>query len=333
MNTVIEKLEYHLPEQVITNQDLEKQFPDWSSERIEKKLGVKERHIVKQNETSLDLGYQAALKVLSPSDIESIDFLLFCTQSPDYFLPTSACVLQDKLKLRTTIGALDFNLGCSGFIYGLALAKSLIKSELAQRVLLITSETYSKFIHPKDKANRSIFGDGASSTIISASESEKILHFDLGTDGMGKNNLIVPAGAMRNQININPEETVDESGNIRTDNNLYMNGPEIFNFTINNVPITVEQCLKKNNLTLDEINFVIFHQANKYMLNHLQRKLRIPNDKFYVDMENTGNTVSSTIPIALKKSLEKGLVKKGDKVLLAGFGVGYSWGATIIIIN
>lgn len=331
MNAAIETLEYYLPNQVLTNLDLEKEFPEWSSEKIENKIGVKERHVVGKSETSLDLAYEAANKVLANTNRDNIDFLLLCTQSPDYFLPTTACVLQDKLNLPTC-GALDFNLGCSGFVYGLALAKGLIKSEIAKRILLVTSETYTKFIHPKDKANRSIFGDGACATIISASENEKILQFDLGTDGKGMENLIVPAGALRNPLNLNPEEIVDESGNIRTVNNLYMNGPEIFNFTIKNVPVTVSECLRKNKLTLNEIDFVIFHQANKYMLNHLQRKMNIPNNKFYIDIENSGNTVSSTIPIALKKSLEKGLVKSGDKVLLAGFGVGYSWGASVIII-
>jgi len=307
MSCLISKLEYYLPESILTNQDLERIFPEWSSEKISEKIGIKQRHITRENETSFDLALNVANKVLQGFDRSKIDFLLLCTQSPDYFLPTSACILQNRLGLNRTIGALDYNLGCSGYIYGLAIAKGLISAKVAKHVLLITSETYSKFIYFKDKANRTIFGDGASATIISESEKEKIFEFDLGTDGSGMKNLIVPNGAMRNSFDFKPVEIDDEMG-IRTNNHLFMNGPEIFNFTLENVPSTVNKCLIKNSLSIDDVNFVIFHQANKYMLNHLRRKIKIPDEKFYINIENTGNTVSSTIPIALKDSMEKGIV-------------------------
>jgi 3-oxoacyl-[acyl-carrier-protein] synthase III len=330
MGSEIGKISYFLPEKVVTNDDLAVEFPEWDSEKIENKIGVRERHISDENETALDLGYNAASELLKDYDKSKIDFLLLCTQSPDYFLPTSACVLQEKLGLNRNIGALDFNLGCSGFVYGLAVSKGLIESGIAGNVLLITSETYNKFIHKKDKANRTIFGDAAAATVISKSETQKIFQFDLGTDGRGKNNLIVVNGGMRNRFCGNAVERSDDNGNVISDNNLFMNGPEIFNFTIEMVPKTIDNCLRKNNLSLDQINYVIFHQANKYMLAHLRKKLGIPEEKFYINLEKTGNTVSATIPIALKDCRERGLVKKGDKVLLAGFGVGYSWGTVII---
>lgn len=332
MKSSIKKIEYYLPKNILTNNQLEKEFPEWNAEKIEKKTGIRERHIADGNETALDLGLKAAEKVLEDYNKSKIDFLLFCTQSPDYYLSTGACILQDKLGLITDIGAFDFNLGCSGFVYGLAISKSFIQSGIANNVLLITSETYTKHIHPKDKGNRTIFGDGASATIIESSEEEGILEFSLGTNGIGYNNLIVPNGGLRNRYDINAKEIDDDSGSIRTKNNLYMNGPEIFNFTIEAVPVVVSQCLEKNQTNLNKINYIIFHQANKYMIEYLRKKLKIPKDKFYNNLLHTGNTVSATIPIALKDCLDNRIVAEGDKVLLVGYGVGYSWGATIIKI-
>jgi 3-oxoacyl-[acyl-carrier-protein] synthase-3 len=326
----IRAIEYYLPENIVSNEQLVKEFPEWNLEKISEKIGINQRHVVANNETALDLALFASEKVLKSFGKDLIDFILLCTQSPDYYLPTSACILQNRLNLKTSIGALDFNLGCSGFVYGLALAKGLIQTRIATNVLLVTAETYSKHIHRKDKANRSIFGDGAAATIISETGVNKIFEFELGTDGSGMNNLIVRNGALRNQFNPFEKETIDESGNLSNNNFLYMNGPEIFNFTIENVPTLVNKVLTKNSLSLESIDYFIFHQANKYMLDYLRKKTKIPIEKFYQNMENTGNTVSSTIPIALKDCFERNLVKKGDKVLLAGFGVGYSWGATII---
>ena len=332
MGVKITNIEYCLPEKIITNDQLSKEFPAWSSEKIEKKVGIRERHIVKEDETALDLALVAGKKILKNYDKDKIDFLLFCTQSPEYYLPSGACILQDRLGLKTAIGAFDYNLGCSGFVYGLAMAKSLINSNIAKNILLITSETYTKHIHPKDKSNRTIFGDAAAATIIEKSEEIQIGEFVLGTDGSGYKNLIVPNGGLRNRYDPNAEEIEDGSGSIRTNNDIYMNGPEIFNFTIKAVPKVVSETLEKNNTTLGEIDYVIFHQSNKYMNEYLRKKINIPKNKFCENLLLKGNTVSTTIPIAIKDSLDNNLIKKGDKVLLVGFGVGYSWGGTIITI-
>jgi len=332
MSVKILNIEYYLPKTIITNDDLAKQFSDWSSEKIEKKVGIKERHIVKEDETALDLALEAGKKILKNYDKDKIDFLLLCTQSPEYYLPSGACILQDRLGLKTNIGAFDYNLGCSGFIYGLAVAKSLINSNIAKNILLITSETYTKHIHPKDKGNKTIFGDAAAAIIIEKSEEEQIGEFVLGTDGSGYEDLIVPNGGLRNRYDVNAKEIDDGSGSIRTDNNLYMNGPEIFNFTIKAIPKVVDEILAKNNITLDDLDYVIFHQANKYMNEYLRKKINIPKEKFYLNLLHTGNTVSATIPIAIKDALDNKLIKRGDKVLLVGFGVGYSWGGTIVIL-
>ncbi|AKK72817.1 3-oxoacyl-ACP synthase [Chryseobacterium sp. P1-3] len=319
----ISKIEYYLPEQVLTNKDLEREFPEWSSERIKEKVGIAQRHVSSENETVLDLAIQSTEKIFKDYDRNAIDFILFCTQSPDYFLPTTACILQDKLGLRKNIGAMDFNLGCSGFVYGLAFAKGLIAAGIAKNILLVTSETYTKHIHPKDKGNRCIFGDASASVIIEKNEDVSDYQFCLGTDGSGAENLIVKKGAFRRDSEFNPNHEFDPE-------NLYMNGPEIFNFTIENIPGLVKETMELNQLTMEDIDYFVFHQANSFMLNYLRRKIKIPAEKFYIDMENTGNTVSATIPIALKNMMDKKLLKKGDKILIAGFGVGYSWGATLL---
>lgn len=330
MGTIISKVCVYLPKKIISNDQLSSEFNRWEPEKIENKLGIRERHLVADDETAGDLAFEAANKVLENYPKDKVDMLILCTQSPDYFLPTTACILQNRLGLKTEVGAFDFNLGCSGFIYGVAMAKSFIHTDIASTVLLLTAETYSKQIHPKDLANRTIFGDAATATIIEKSDKEHIFNFILGTDGKGKNNLIVPNGCSRNGYDTNAVEKTNDAGDIYTDNNLFMSGPEIFNFTIEAVPIAVAQCLDKNKLTLDEIDYVIFHQANKFMIEYLRKKLYISKDKFYSNMLHTGNTVSNTIPIAYADALENGMIVKGNKVLLCGFGVGYSWGAVVI---
>jgi len=243
------------------------------------------------------------------------------------FLPTSACLIQNRLGLSTSCGALDFNLGCSGFVYGLSLAKGLIAGGIAKNVLLLTAETYSKYIHPKDKGNRTIFGDASTATLISTEGFASIEEFVLGTDGRGAENLIVRNGGLR-QPAVAGDILLDESGNPTSSDHLYMNGGEIFNFTAEAVPVLVDQVLEKNQLSKENIQLFVFHQANKYMMNYLRKLIEIEQDKFYFFIENVGNTVSSTIPIALYEAQKEEKLK--GNVLIAGFGVGYSWGATVL---
>jgi 3-oxoacyl-[acyl-carrier-protein] synthase-3 len=331
MGAKISIIETYLPDKVITNNELISSGTTLTATKIATKLGIEQRHVAAEHETSLDLAFQACTKLLAKLNKSSIDFLILCTQSPDYFLPTSACILQDKLGLEKKIGAFDFNLGCSGFVYGLAIAKGLIAAKIARNIILVTAETYSKMLHPEDISNRSIFGDGAAAALIQYSENEEVLDFELGTDGSGYKNLIVQNGCFRNPFH-SAKELEDESDNIQSDNNLFMNGPEIFNFTISAIPNLIQSVLVKNQLTIDKIDYFIFHQANKFMLEYLRDKIQIAREKFYINLKHTGNTVSATIPIAIQDAKYKGLVKTGDKVLLCGFGVGYSWGATIIQI-
>lgn len=327
-------IEYSLAPNEISNEDLLREFPDFDVKTLEEKVGIKKRYKVNENQTALDLAIDVCNKLFEKNNVDKdiIDYVILCTQSPDYFLPTTACLLQDELKLRKNIGAIDFNLGCSGYIYGLNLAKGILLTNVAENVLFVTSETYSKYIHKDDKVNRYIFSDAATATLVNKNDIDKIFNFVLGTDGAGRNNLIVRNGASRYPFDINPELLEYGNKNFYTHNNLYMHGPEIFNFTIENVPPLVKDTLSKNNLSIDEIDYFVFHQANQFMLDYLRKKLKIPTEKFYNNISDFGNTVSSTIPIAIKDLLEREIIKSNDKILLAGFGVGYSWGATIIEI-
>ncbi len=329
MSAFISAISYFLPETIVTNQDLVEQFPEWSVDKIAKKIGVMNRHTVKEGQCASDLAEQAAKQLFLEHGIDKdkVDFLLLCTQSPDYFLPTTACLLQSRLKLNNKCGALDFNLGCSGYVYGLALAKGLIESHVANNVLLLTAETYTKYIHKQDKGNRTIFGDAASATLVSTSGFAEIGCFDLGTDGDGGKNLIVKTGASRNP-NLLEDVVFDKSGNPISSDHLYMHGSEIFNFTLETVPDLVETVMEKNALQKEDINLYVFHQANKYMLDCLYDLMEIDETKTFEYMAEVGNTVSSTIPLALCEARKQDKLK--GKVLIAGFGVGYSWGGCIL---
>lgn len=331
MEVFIKDIAYYLPERVVTNEELVKEFPEWSVDKIADKVGVNERRVASDDETATDLAIKAAELLFSKGVVEKgdIDFVLFCTQSPDYKLPSSSCIIQDRIGLKTNCGAFDFNLGCSGYEYGLAVAKGLIIGGVAKNVLLLTGETYNKYLHPRDKGNRTIFGDAASATVISTEGFAKIGEFSLGTDGSGANYLIVKNGGSRNP-EVGDEVVFDEGGNPVGADYLFMDGQEIFIFTLMKVPKMIKEVLSKNNLQKEDIDLFVFHQANKYMLEHLRKKLKIEDEKFFVNLANLGNTVSSTIPIALCEARENGLLK--GNVLLAGFGVGLSWGATLLRI-
>ena len=331
MSVYIKKIATYLPEKVVTNEEMVMDFPEWSVDKIADKIGVIERRVAADNETATDMAFAAAERLFEDNDIDKgeIDFVVFCTQSPDYKLPTSACLLQHRLGLRTNIGALDYNLGCSGYVYGLAIAKGLIACSVAKNVLLLTAETYNKYLHPRDKGNRTIFGDAATATVVSTQGFAEVGEFSLGTDGSGGDNLIVKTGMSRCPDSKN-DVSFDEDGNPVSSDHLYMNGSEIFSFTQSNVPKVVKDTLAKNSIEKEDVDMFVFHPANKYMINFLRKKMKIDEEKYYVDMSKVGNTVSNSIPLALDSAIRNGVIKKGMKVLISGFGVGYSWGGAIL---
>ena len=332
MGAWIRAISYYLPGETLTNEALAAAFPEWDVDKVYNKVGVRTRHMAGRTETAGDLAEKAARKLFEEYGIApgEVDFLLLCTQSPDHFLPSTACILQDRLGIPTSAGALDYDLGCSGCIYGLAMAKGLIAAGLASNVLLLTAETYTKYLHPEDKSNKTIFGDGAAACLISKEKGlAEIGDFVLGTDGSGAANLMVRSGAARQ-----PEKTgrfaVDDDGHTNYEDYLYMNGSAIFNFTLETVPPLMKSLLAKNGLEKADVDYFVFHQANKYMLSTLRKVCGIPADKFYVDLEETGNTVSSTILIGLKECLGTGKIASGAMVMICGFGVGLSYGACLL---
>lgn len=324
MKAYISQIEYVLPEKKIEN----------PKNRLTKKTGIYSRHICAENEIASDLAYKAADKLFNNGvDKNNIDFLILCTQSPDYFLPTTACILQNRLGLSKNCGAFDYNLGCSGYIYGLSLAKGVVETGQANNVLLLTAETYSKYINPEDKTVLPLFGDAATATLISAfDEAESGLEgFVFGTNGAGYDKLIVPVGAMKQPYsNTVIEEYTDQYGNYRTNRNLYMSGSAISDFALEVVPPTVEQILQKTNLSKNKIDYFVFHQANKFMLEFLQMKCDLIGYPFWNDVKEYGNTVSCSIPIAIKDMLQANQDKNIKKVLSVGFGVGLSWAGCVI---
>jgi 3-oxoacyl-[acyl-carrier-protein] synthase-3 len=327
----IKALTYYLPEHVLTNEELDLQLAEVGGiASVAKTMGVETRCVAAENETACDLAVKAAEKLFAENNLspKDIDFLLFCTQGPDYFMPSTSCIIQDRLGVPTTAGAFGFDLGCSGYVYGLAMANSFVDSGLAKNVLLLTAETASKNMYPLDK-NRALFGDAAAATIISSNGMAEIGKFEKGTDGSGYEQIIIKNGGWRNK-QLTGATYEDSNGNIRRDDYFYMDGEAVFNFTVDRIPLLIEETLKINETDRESIDYYIFHQANKFMLNTLRKINAIPKDKFFVDISDTGNTTSSTVPIGLYKSLQNGSVKKGMNVMVAGFGVGLSWASTIL---
>ena len=331
MKVFIKAINYALPVGILTNEQVAAMFPEWTVEKIEKKLGIKQRHIAAENETASDIAIQAAEKLFETSGIEKgeIDYLIFVTQSPDYHLPTTACVIQKRLGLSHNLTAIDVNLGCNGFVVGLSLAKAGIQAGQAKNVLLLTGETYSKYMHERDKSNRTIFGDGASATVVSTEGMAEIGEFVVGTDGEGADNLIVKTGGARHLKPANDLE-YDDFGNPRSSDNLFMDGPAILNYSLEFLCGLVDEVLRKNGLAMEDVDLHVYHQANIFLANLERKTLRIPPEKYYVSIENTGNTVSSTIPIALCEALNEGRLTKGMKVLSIAQGLGYTWGGMVL---
>lgn len=324
----IKDIAYYLPKNVLTNEQIAQAFPEWSAEKVGNKVGITERHIAADDETATDMAYHAAETLFAQGvDRNAVDFIILCTQSPDYMLPSSACILQDRLGLSKNCGAFDFNLGCSGYEYGLAIAKGLIVADIAKNILLLTSETYTKYLHEQDKGNRTIFGDGASASLVSTEGFAEIGEVVVGTDGSGAENLIVRSLGARHKLPL-MNEHIDEEGTMVSGDHLYMHGGNVFNFTADVVPPMVEELLEKSHLKQGEVDLWVFHQANKYMINYLRKLLDIDKDKFYIYMQTVGNTVSSTIPIALCEARKEDRLH--GNILLAGFGVGLSWGGVML---
>ncbi|MCC9658159.1 ketoacyl-ACP synthase III [Rhodopirellula halodulae] len=316
----------HLPEKVEDNATLQEQFPSWDLDLIAEKTGIQQRHIAAPEETAADLAVKACEQLFEREGLDrsSIDFVLLCTQTPDYPLPTTACLLQDRLGLKNQCGAIDFNLGCSGYVYGTAMADGLIQSGVARNVLLVTAETYSKYIDENDRSLRTIFGDAAAATLITAADEPSLWGFQFGSDGSGADMLIVGYGGGRPA-----DDAIRPRHRKRWKSRLYMDGPSLINFTVDAIPRLVDEILEANGLTDDRIGHYLFHQATWKMLDQLRLRMNIEPERLPVDLADVGNTVSCTLPILIERMRQRDQLNRGATNMLVGFGVGLSWGGCL----
>jgi 3-oxoacyl-[acyl-carrier-protein] synthase-3 len=333
MQIKISDIAYYLPKKLVTNADYHKENSHWDMSLVEKKVGVSSRYIAEDNETALDIAHKACLKLFSThTGLENkIDALIFCTQSNDYIMPSNACILHGQLGLSEKVIAFDFNLACSGFVYGLTIAQGFILAGQASNVLLVTADTYSKYIHKQDRSVRVLFGDGGAITWITASETTQGMHdVTCATAGAHYEKFMISAGGCR--MPKSPETAIttkDDSGNIRSLENIRMDGIGVLSFINAKVPLQVKEVLAANSLGIDDIKLFLFHQASKMTLDSLTRLLKLRPEQTYQNLNKVGNLVSASIPVLLKNALEEGLLQKGDKVIISGFGVGLSWASAL----
>lgn len=333
MNCKIAHIEYYLPRKVVTNKDLLKENPGWDIEALLPKTGVHQRHIVAENETAFDLALGACRKLFDQGKVsaQEIDAVIFCTQSPDYIMPGNAFLLHNQLSLPEHALAFDINLACSGYVYGLAMAKAFFNTYPIKNLLFVTADTYSKYIHPQDKSVRLLFGDGAAATILKPSEQGGITDVRLGTYGKGYEYFMIHAGGCRMPKSSSTAQVMtDKSGNSRTQEQIVMEGFALVSLARGKVLSHIKEILDANRLKPEDIDLFIFHQASQLVLDSLQKSLDLPSQKVYNNLAQIGNTVSSSLPIAIKDALDQGRIKRGNKILLSGFGVGFSWGSAIV---
>ena len=303
------------------------------AERFTKKIGVRSRHVV-TNESAGDLALAAAEKLFSEYELDrnATDFILLCTQHPDYQMPHTAAQIQNLLGLKKSVGSLDIGLGCSGYVYGLAVAKGLIESGLARKILFLTSSVYTKYINVRDKSTRPLFGDGATATWLEAVDEEQpsLSAFVFGTDGSRYDKLIIPVGGSKNPPRETPEVfSTDDNGNYKSNYEVDMDGLAITYFTLREIPQLVDDVLTAANLTRADLDYCIFHQANKFMMTYLRDKANLNDVPFHNEISTTGNIVSGSVALAIEQVAATTDVKNLRRVMLAGFGVGLSWAGCI----
>lgn len=332
MSTIIKRIEYYLPENILTNEDLQIENPTWDMNKVFQKSGVKNRHIIKNGETALDISCRACDKIFNKEKKTGIDGIIYCTQSPDYIMPPNSFLLHKYLDLIDEVFAFDINHACTGYIYSLTMAHSFISSGIAKKIILVNADTYSKYINEKDRSARVLFGDGAAVTIVEKSNNGKgIIDVELASSGKNFDIFYIPAGGLRlPKSKLTSKDKVDDNGNIRSENDIFMDGLSIWGFINSVVPKQINRLLERNNLKKSDVDLFVFHQASKMTLESLIKILKLDKQKVFINLLNIGNTVSASIPIALKDAMDQGKIKRGDKVLLAGFGVGMSYGAMIV---
>lgn len=334
MSCKITAVSYTLPRGRLTHAELCERFGRDVMDKVASISGIYTRRTATAAECASDFAVAAAERILGDADRREIDALFFATQTPDYTLPTTACIIQQRLGLRRDIAAFDINLGCTQFVYALSTAKAYVESGLAKKVLVLCGDTPTRLINPKDKSAVALFSDAGSACIVEKNDDSaatQIADFVFGVDGRGYADLICPASAMRHPPR--PEdfaETDDGSGNIRRNVDLFVNGFKIFAFAFKIVPQTVEKILQKNGMKKGDIDLFVFHQAGKKIVESAAQRLDLDSEKVWLDVRDKGNCGGSSIPIAIADAIAAGRIKTGMKVLVCAFGVGLSWGAAIL---
>lgn len=324
-----------VPAQEAGLEEIAQLFGDEDANKINDMTGVRRRRVSDTLCTS-DLCLHAAERLLQDLgwERETIGVVIFVSQTPDYIMPATSCVMQNRLGLPTQCAAFDVNLGCSGYVYGLWLASCLMRGSGVSRVLLLAGDTASRAVGPMDRSTKPLFGDAGSATALEFSEHAAEMCFEFGTDGSGAQHLMVPAGGFRQPRSERTcIRTEREGGIIRSDEELHMNGMEVFAFTLKRVPPMVRAVLGKAGWTMAEVDMAVFHQANRFMLQHLAKSIKIPADKLVLGLEEYGNTSSASIPLAIVTERRSELSRETKRVLMAGFGIGLSWCAATVTVG
>lgn len=306
-------------------------------ERIKKAIGLDKRRVTDSDTTSVDLCHQAANHLLENLNINrtEIEGLIFVTQTPDHFQPSNAAIMHGRLGLEKHCASFDINLGCSGYVYGLWMAHMMIVSGTCSKVLLLAGDTISKYVNSKDRSTAPLFGDAGSATLIEKTDTEQDAFFSLHTDGTGHEFIKVPAGGFRCPSTLETaKETVDTEGNWRSHNDIYMNGGEVFNFSIKTEPVAITEILQFSQNSIEEIDYVVFHQANKYIISNIAKRLKLSIEKAPCEtVSKYGNQSSASIPSTINDALGEKVTSGKLKLVLSGFGVGLSWASAVVNVE
>jgi 3-oxoacyl-[acyl-carrier-protein] synthase-3 len=312
-----------VPDKVITNDDLSKMV-ETSDEWIRTRTGIKERRVVEEDVATSDLCTEAALKALKDGNVapKDIDLIIVATVTPDMAFPSTACIVQKNIGADNA-AAFDMSVGCSGFLYGLATGSNFIKTGSYEKVLVIGAEVLSKIIDWKDRSTCVLFGDGAGACVLERCQGGKgILSYDLGADGANGHFLTQPAGGSRMPASI---ETVEKRLHY-----VHMDGREVFKFAVRAMETASLKALRKADMKLEDIDYLIPHQANERIINSAAKRLKVPKDRVYINLDRYGNMSSASIPTALDEAYQKGLIKNNDVILLVAFGAGLTWASVIL---
>ena len=310
---------HHAPPSILTNEDLEKVL-DTSDEWITTRTGMKHRHVSAPEQATSDLAIAAARMALSRAGLQpaDMDCYIVATVTPDFPFPATACIVASKLGAADK-AAFDIEIACSGFIYGLTVASSLIRSGVYKRIMLIGAETLTKIVNRNDRATAVLFGDGAGAVILEAASEDSFLSSELGSDGSRPEVLRVPAGGSRRPLTASALEAGEQY--------IYMEGREVFKFAVTKMIEATDTALRKANLEKSDVDWLIPHQANKRIIDSAAKYLQMPEEKVIVNIHEYGNTSAASIPIALSEAVQSGKIKDGDVIVFVGFGGGLSWGA------